>query len=84
MLFKREATNSNINASFDEVAFQAEQLALDAEAHQVMAVEEEESSLKDDRKAWNWVIRKRVWDLMEGNKTLHHGISNFVFLLLMR
>jgi hypothetical protein len=50
MFFKHGATNSNSNASYNEVSFQAERLALDAEACQVMAVEEVESSLKDDRK----------------------------------
>jgi 5-formyltetrahydrofolate cyclo-ligase len=31
-----------------------------------MEVEEEESSLKDDRKAWKLVIRQRISELMEG------------------
>ncbi|CAJ2666319.1 unnamed protein product [Trifolium pratense] len=79
---KLEATNSK--ASFNEAAFEAERLALDAEARQAMAVEEEESSLKDDPKAWKWVIRKRIWDLMERNnfaqnpRPVHHRIPNFV------
>ncbi|GAU41125.1 hypothetical protein TSUD_288150 [Trifolium subterraneum] len=81
---KLEATNSNSKPSFNEAAFEAERLALDAEARQAMAVEEEESSLKDDPKAWKWIIRKRIWDLMERNnfaqnpRPVHHRIPNFV------
>jgi 5-formyltetrahydrofolate cyclo-ligase len=81
---KLEATNSNSKASFNEAAFEAERLSLDAEARQAMAVEEEESSLKDDPKAWKWIIRKRIWDLMERNnfaqnpRPVHHRIPNFV------
>ncbi|KEH25909.1 5-formyltetrahydrofolate cyclo-ligase [Medicago truncatula] len=83
--FKLEATNSNNNkASFNEAAFEAERLTLDAEARRAMAVEEEKSSMQDDPKAWKWVIRKRIWDLMEGNnfaqnpRPVHHRIPNFV------
>ena len=44
----------------------------------------ESSGNEDDPKAWKWVIRKRVWDFMEGNgiaqfpRPVHHRIPNFV------
>jgi len=83
--FKLEATNSNNSkASFNEASFEAERLTLDAEARRAMAVEEENSSMRDDPKAWKWIIRKRIWDLMEGNnfaqnpRPVHHRIPNFV------
>ncbi|XVE60105.1 hypothetical protein DITRI_Ditri05aG0100400 [Diplodiscus trichospermus] len=75
---------------FDESAFEAERLRLDAKARESMAqtskrvmeaiTEEEE----EDPKAWKWVIRKRVWDLMEAQniaqnpRPVHHRIPNFV------
>lgn len=82
--FKLEASNSNSNSrkAFDEAAFEAERLALDAEARQAMAAEE--ASLRDDPKAWKWVIRKRIWDSMEAQnfaqnpRPVHHRIPNFV------
>lgn len=75
--FKLEARNSK--ASFNEAAFEAERLTLDAEARQAMA-----DSLQEDPKAWKWVIRKRIWDAMEANnfaqnpRPVHHRIPNFV------
>ncbi|RHN51082.1 putative 5-formyltetrahydrofolate cyclo-ligase [Medicago truncatula] len=66
--FKLEATNSNNNKASFNEA----------------AFEEEKSSMQDDPKAWKWVIRKRIWDLMEGNnfaqnpRPVHHRIPNFV------
>ncbi|WJX71120.1 5-formyltetrahydrofolate cyclo-ligase [Trifolium repens] len=83
-IFSKLEATSNSKASFNEAAFEAERLALDAEARQAMAAEEEESSLKDDPKAWKWIIRKRIWDLMERNnfaqnpRPVHHRIPNFV------
>ncbi|XP_027357681.1 5-formyltetrahydrofolate cyclo-ligase-like protein COG0212 isoform X2 [Abrus precatorius] len=71
---KVEATN---NKAFDEAAFEAQRLALDAEARRAMA----EAS---DPKAWKWVIRKRIWDTMETRnfainpRPVHHRIPNFV------
>ncbi|WJX71115.1 5-formyltetrahydrofolate cyclo-ligase [Trifolium repens] len=85
MFLTREATKSK--ASFNEVAFEAEWLNLNTEARQAMVVEEEESYLKDDRKACKLVIRQRIWDLLEGNnfaqnpRHVHHRIPNFVLLL---
>jgi hypothetical protein len=43
-----------------------------------------ETSSEDDPKAWKWVIRKRIWDLMEARniaqnpRPVHHRIPNFV------
>ena len=56
------------DAAFNEAAYESERLTLDAKARKSMveaynreiAVEDEE-----DPKAWKWVIRKRVCDMME-------------------
>ncbi|XP_057446036.1 5-formyltetrahydrofolate cyclo-ligase-like protein COG0212 [Lotus japonicus] len=78
-LFKLESSKSE---TFDAAAFEAERLALDAEARRDM--EAEASSLRDDPKAWKWVIRKRIWDAMEAQnfaqnpRPVHHRIPNFV------
>ena len=76
--FKVEAASTNKNNQpFDAATFEAERLALDAEARQAMA----EAA---DPKAWKWVIRKRIWDLMEARnfannpRPVHHRIPNFV------
>ncbi|KAL2334942.1 hypothetical protein Fmac_016155 [Flemingia macrophylla] len=61
----------------DEAAFEAERLALDAEARRAAA----EAA---DPKAWKWIIRKRIWDTMEARnfannpRPVHHRIPNFV------
>ena len=69
----------------DESAYEAERLSRDAEARQSMAEASERESKEDgDPKAWKWVIRKRVWDLMEAlniaqfPRPVHHRIPNFV------
>ncbi|XP_050235528.1 5-formyltetrahydrofolate cyclo-ligase-like protein COG0212 [Mercurialis annua] len=74
-------------AVFNESAFEAERLRLDAEARESMA----ETSKRDmqmendgDPKAWKWVIRKSIWDFMEASnvaqnpRPVHHRIPNFV------
>ncbi|XP_059453764.1 5-formyltetrahydrofolate cyclo-ligase-like protein COG0212 [Corylus avellana] len=79
------------DAAFDEAAFEAERLSLDAKAREAMAEasKSETSSTstsqnEDDPKAWKWVIRKRIWDLMEARnvaqnpRPVHHRIPNFV------
>lgn len=70
------------DATFDEAAYEAERLSLDAAARDSMA---QKSAIEgDDPKAWKWVIRKRVWDLMEARniaqfpRPVHHRIPNFV------
>ncbi|QHO14448.1 5-formyltetrahydrofolate cyclo-ligase-like protein [Arachis hypogaea] len=81
---KLEATNRN-GAALDEAAFEAERLALDAEARSAMA-QQGQASISDsnDPKAWKWIIRKRIWDSMEAHnfaqnpRPVHHRIPNFV------
>ncbi|KAK6246432.1 hypothetical protein QUC31_001199 [Theobroma cacao] len=74
---------------FDESAFEAERLRLDAKARDSMAqtskrVMEALAEEEDDPKAWKWVIRKRIWDLMEARniaqnpRPVHHRIPNFM------
>ncbi|KAF5444547.1 hypothetical protein F2P56_033671 [Juglans regia] len=70
-------------AAFDEAAFEAERLSLDAKARETMA-ETSKRENEDDPRAWKWVIRKRIWDLMEAQnvaqnpRPVHHRIPNFV------
>lgn len=70
-------------AAFDEAAYEAERLRLDAEARESMA-EASEREGSEDPKAWKWAIRKRVWDFMEARdvaqnpRPVHHRIPNFV------
>ncbi|KAJ8762747.1 hypothetical protein K2173_017562 [Erythroxylum novogranatense] len=75
---------------FDESAFEAQRLQLDAQARESMA----EASIREmgsssnaegvDPKAWKWVIRKRIWEFMEDRnyaqnpRPVHHRIPNFV------
>jgi len=70
------------NKVFDEDAYETDRLSKDAEAMDAMKkkAEDEFSSL---RTPWKWVIRKRVWDLMEAKdiarfpRPVHHRIPNF-------
>ncbi|CAN0892238.1 5-formyltetrahydrofolate cyclo-ligase-like protein COG0212 [Linum grandiflorum] len=73
--------------AFDESAYEAERLRLDALARQSMAEEADRNQMDgddDDPKAWKWIIRKRIWDLMEARnfaqnpRPVHHRIPNFV------
>ncbi|GMH31638.1 hypothetical protein Nepgr_033482 [Nepenthes gracilis] len=75
------------DVAFDESAFEAERLRLDAKARESMAEaskREMEVGDDDDAKAWKWRIRKRIWDLMEARnialfpRPVHHRIPNFV------
>lgn len=80
-------SSSGGGVSFDGSAFEAERLRLDARARQTMAEtsrREMEMGQEDDNpKAWKWVIRKRIWDLMEAQniaqnpRPVHHRIPNF-------
>ncbi|KAK4747636.1 hypothetical protein SAY87_014222 [Trapa incisa] len=69
---------------FDEAAFEAERLRLDAAARESMAEISKRDDVEGDPKAWKWVIRKRIWDLMEARnfaqnpRPVHHRIPNFV------
>ncbi|KAK1436399.1 hypothetical protein QVD17_02178 [Tagetes erecta] len=75
------------NKTIDESAYESERLRLDAKARQSMAIEAAnkiEENDTDDPKAWKWVIRKRIWDLMEARniaqfpRPVHHRIPNFL------
>ncbi|KAI7729808.1 hypothetical protein M8C21_003804 [Ambrosia artemisiifolia] len=75
--------NNNPQVSFDESAYEAERLRLDAKARESMAIEIEQID-DDDPKGWKWRIRKRIWDMMEARniaqfpRPVHHRIPNFV------
>ncbi|XP_062022979.1 5-formyltetrahydrofolate cyclo-ligase-like protein COG0212 [Rosa rugosa] len=81
-LFFMLKTSRNDVGPFDDAAYEAERRSLDAKARQTMA--EEASSVTEDPKAWKWVIRKRIWDMMEARniaqnpRPVHHRIPNFV------
>ncbi|KAJ0580528.1 putative 5-formyltetrahydrofolate cyclo-ligase, nagB/RpiA transferase [Helianthus annuus] len=80
--FKMNNSKNNPQLSFDESAYEAERLRLDAKARESMAIEAAE--IEDDPKGWKWVIRKRIWDFMEASniaqfpRPVHHRIPNFV------
>lgn len=87
----RRSSSSNgpqTDVAFDEAAYEAERLSLDAKAREQMAetskIETEQSGVAEDPKAWKWVIRKRIWDMMEARniaqnpRPVHHRIPNFV------
>ncbi|KAJ7969792.1 5-formyltetrahydrofolate cyclo-ligase [Quillaja saponaria] len=88
--FKLESSRINKgqrDVAFDEAAFEAERLSLDAQARDAMVEasrRETESNTEDDPKASKWVIRKRIWDTMEAQnfaqnpRPVHHRIPNFV------
>ncbi|KAM1890726.1 hypothetical protein ACFX14_034078 [Malus domestica] len=91
LLFARRSSSSNgpqTDVAFDEAAYEAERLSLDAKAREQMAetskIETEQSGVAEDPKAWKWVIRKRIWDMMEARniaqnpRPVHHRIPNFV------
>ncbi|XP_071737759.1 5-formyltetrahydrofolate cyclo-ligase-like protein COG0212 [Rutidosis leptorrhynchoides] len=75
--------NNKTQVSFDETSYEAERLHLDAKARESMA-EKQTTDIENDPKAWKWVIRKKVWDLMEAKniaqfpRPVHHRIPNFV------
>ena len=88
--FKLDCSRSNRaqkDIAFDEAAFEAERLSLDAEARETMAEtsrRDTEGRSEDDPKAWKWLIRKRIWDKLEAQnfaqnpRPVHHRIPNFV------
>ncbi|CAN8234353.1 unnamed protein product [Cochlearia groenlandica] len=72
---------------FDSAAYESERLRLDAAAMEDMAdtaKSELESDIETDPIAWKWIIRKKIWDLMESRnysmspRPVHHRIPNFV------
>ncbi|XP_023643328.1 5-formyltetrahydrofolate cyclo-ligase-like protein COG0212 isoform X2 [Capsella rubella] len=85
--FSRIGSESGDGVAFDAVAYESERLSLDAAAMENMAEtakKELESDPESDPKAWKWVIRKKMWDLMEARnyamrpRPVHHRIPNFV------
>lgn len=70
-------------SDFDEVAYEKDRLAKDAQAMENMkkVAANEFSKL---RTPWKWEIRQRIWDLMEAKdiarfpRPVHHRIPNFV------
>ncbi|KAG7590382.1 NagB/RpiA transferase-like [Arabidopsis suecica] len=85
--FSRIGSESSDGVAFDAVAYESERLSLDAVAMEDMAEtakKELESDPDSDPKAWKWVIRKKMWDLMEARnyamnpRPVHHRIPNFV------
>ncbi|XP_050366248.1 5-formyltetrahydrofolate cyclo-ligase-like protein COG0212 [Argentina anserina] len=78
-----KTTRNDAAVPFDDAAYEAERHTLDAQARQAMA-DEAASNVTEDPKAWKWVIRKRIWDMMEARniaqnpRPVHHRIPNFV------
>ncbi|KAK9748744.1 hypothetical protein RND81_02G077500 [Saponaria officinalis] len=81
--------SSRNDAAFDEAAYEANRLTMDAIARESMAESSQRvlgasGGNEDDPNAWKWVIRKRVWDFMEAHnvaqfpRPVHHRIPNFV------
>ncbi|KAF5749224.1 hypothetical protein HS088_TW04G01188 [Tripterygium wilfordii] len=84
---KLQSSGRQNNVVFDESDFEAQRLSLDAKARDMMVEtsrREMESGMDDDPKAWKWIIRKRIWDMMEARniaqnpRPVHHRIPNFV------
>ncbi|KAL9245078.1 hypothetical protein vseg_018772 [Gypsophila vaccaria] len=84
--FSNLGTSRN-DPAFDEAAYEANRLSLDAIARDSMAQASQREMMagnEEDPKAWKWVIRKRVWDYMEDHnvamfpRPVHHRIPNFV------
>lgn len=91
LLFNLEKSRNYSNAvrrdepTFNEAAYEAERLSLDTAARKLMAESsEKEAQDPKDPKAWKWIIRKRIWDLMEARnvaqfpRPVHHRIPNFI------
>lgn len=82
------------NDGFDARAYDAERLALDAQAmaameeaaKAAMTMGEDEAAEEalEARGAWKWAIRKRIWDRLEETniaqfpRPVHHRIPNFL------
>ncbi|KAM7280329.1 hypothetical protein ACFE04_007463 [Oxalis oulophora] len=82
---RSSSTSNNNTPKLDELAYEAERQRLDAKARDAMAeTSKREMDNDDDPKAWKWIIRKRIWDLMESlnvasnPRPVHHRIPNFV------
>jgi 5-formyltetrahydrofolate cyclo-ligase len=71
-----------LSSSFNEEAFEKDRLEKDAQAMYAMK-EEAERQYSNLRTPWKWVIRKRIWDLLEERdiarppRPVHHRIPNY-------
>lgn len=71
-----------MSSSFNEETYEKDRLAKDAEAMDAMK-EEADDEFSKLRTPWKWVIRKRIWDLLEERdiarppRPVHHRIPNF-------
>lgn len=69
-------------STFDNEAYEQDRLNKDAQAMNAMKEKAEEEFSKL-RTPWKWVIRKRIWDLLEAKdiarppRPVHHRIPNF-------
>ena len=74
--------DSNKSEQEQDAAYEADRLAKDAQAMKVMK-ETSEAEFSKLRTPWKWVIRKRIWDLLEAKdiarppRPVHHRIPNF-------
>ena len=74
--------DSNRSEQEQDAAYEADRLAKDAQAMTAMK-ETSEAEFAKLRTPWKWVIRKRIWDLLEGKdiarppRPVHHRIPNF-------
>lgn len=91
LLKKKNFSKTRDGDAFDAAAYESERLSLDAAAMEVMAEtarkeieSDQDNDDEDDPKAWKWIIRKKMWDLMEARnyavnpRPVHHRIPNFV------
>ncbi|CAH8355648.1 unnamed protein product [Eruca vesicaria subsp. sativa] len=82
-LKRRNFSKISDDDAFDAAAYESERLSLDAVAMENMA-ETAKKEIESDPKAWKWIIRKKMWDLMEARnyamspRPVHHRIPNFV------
>jgi 5-formyltetrahydrofolate cyclo-ligase len=71
------------NPDLDDAAYEKDRLEKDAQAMGAMK-EISENEFSKLRTPWKWVIRKRIWDMMEEKdiarfpRPVHHRIPNFV------
>ena len=83
MTFLPSSLGNSNTANFDERSYEQDRLSKDAQAMDAMK-QQAEAEFSKLRTPWKWVIRKRIWDLMEEKdiamfpRPVHHRIPNFV------
>mmetsp|Transcript_11343 Transcript_11343/g.16662 ORF Transcript_11343/g.16662 Transcript_11343/m.16662 type:complete len:384 (+) Transcript_11343:141-1292(+) len=81
--FERSSLKMKDLSIFDEEAYEADRLSKDQKAMDEMK-EKSEAEFASLRTPWKWIIRKRIWDMMEEKniarfpRPVHHRIPNFV------